>query len=217
MAAQSFVRTNQSSHVIRHVVQRGGLARHHVGVEAGRTPHGLTRVIDDEVETRARGEQLAAEGLDAGRMAQVEAEDLEAMTPFSKVRLTGVTRRRIPWEARSHDQVRTAAQQLESRLVADLHAPAGEQRDAATEIGQLGALTEVQLRARRTQLIVEVMNQRVLLLADVAVLELAGLWALGFGLWALGFWLWAFGLSALAPGLSAFGVVDVLRREAVGH
>src|SRR5688572_32370275 len=205
VATQSFVRPDEPSRMLRHVVQRGGLARHHVGVEAGRTPHGLTRVVDDEVETGARREELAAEGLDAGRMAQVEAEDLEAMTPFSKVRLAGVTRRRIPREARGHDQVCTAAQQLESRLVADLHAPAGEQRDAATEIGQLGALAKVQLRARRTQLIVEVMDQRVLLLADVAVLELAGLWALDFG------------LSALGAGLSDFGVVDVLRREAVGH
>ena len=64
------------------------------------------------------------------------------------------------------------AQQLEPGLVADLDAAAGEQRHAAAQVGQLRALGEVELRARRAQLVVEVMDHRVLLLADVAVLRL---------------------------------------------
>ena len=86
-----------------------------------------------------------AERLDARRVAQVEAEDLEAVAPLGEVGLLRVARRRIAREARGDDQLRAGAQQLESRLVADLHAAAGEQRHAAAQIGQLGALGEVEL------------------------------------------------------------------------
>ena len=41
---------------------------------------------------RAGGEQLAAERLDARRVAQVEAEDLEAVAPLGEVRLLRVAR-----------------------------------------------------------------------------------------------------------------------------
>ncbi len=64
------------------------------------------------------------------------------------------------------------AQQLDAGLVADLHAPAGEQRHAAAQIRALGALGEVELRARRAELVVEMMEPGVVLLADVAVLRL---------------------------------------------
>ena len=137
-------------------------------VEVGRTPHGLAGVVDDEVEAIARGQQLAAERLDARRVAQVESEDLEAIAPLGEVRLLRVARRGVAREARRDDELRAGAQQLEAGLIADLHAPAGEQRDAAAQVGELGALGEVDLRARRAQLIVEVMD-RVVLLADVAV------------------------------------------------
>ena len=133
--------------MFRHVVQRRRLTRHHVRVEVGRTPHGLTGVVDDEVEARARGQELAAERFDTRRVTKVEAEDLEAMAPLGKVGLVGVAVRRIPRKARRHDQMCTAAQQLEPGLVANLHAAAAEQRHPATEIGQLGTLSEIQFRA----------------------------------------------------------------------
>src|SRR6478735_1683457 len=60
-------------------------------------------------------------------------------------------------------------QQLEAGLVADLHASAGEQRRAAGQVGELGALREVEVAAGGTELVVEVMKGGVLLLADVAV------------------------------------------------
>ena len=47
-----------------------------------------------------------------------------------------------------------------------------EQRDAAPEVGELGAFAVVQCRAVGAELIVEVMDDRVVLLADVTVLLL---------------------------------------------
>src|SRR5687768_572890 len=67
--------------------------------------------------------------------------------------------------------MRAGTKQLETGLIADLHAPAGEQRDASAKICQLSALAEIQLGARRAHLIVEVMDLCVFLFADVAVLE----------------------------------------------
>ena len=66
-------------------------------------------------------------------------------------------------------RLRAGAQQLEARLVADLHPPARQQRDAAAQVGELRALAEVQLRAGRAELVVEMVDLRILLLADVAV------------------------------------------------
>jgi hypothetical protein len=102
-------------------------------------------------------------------MAQVEPEDLEPVCPLAEVRLLRIALRRVPGKARGHDEPRAAAQQLEAGLVADLHASAGQERHPAVEIGQLGALREVQLRAGRAQLVVEMVNVRVFLLADVAM------------------------------------------------
>src|SRR6185503_19274715 len=114
-------------------------------------------------------EELAAERLDARRMAQVEAEDLQAMAPLGEIRLLRVALRRVAGKACGDDDVRAAAQELEAGLVADLHAAAGEQRHTAAQVGELGALPEVQLRARRAELVVEVVDGRVVLLANVAM------------------------------------------------
>jgi hypothetical protein len=55
-----------------------------VRVELGRPAHGLAGVVDDEVEPLARREQVAAERLDARRVAQVEPEDLEPVAQSPK-------------------------------------------------------------------------------------------------------------------------------------
>ena len=65
-----------------------------------------------------------------------------------------------------------APQQLQAGLMADFDASAGHERHPAPEIGQLAALREIQLRARRAQLVIEMMNGRVFLLADIAGLRL---------------------------------------------
>ncbi len=159
--------------------RRRRLGLEHVAVEVGRAPHGLARVVDDEVEPAARVAQVLAERLDARRVAQVEPEDLEPVAPLLEVGLLRVARRSIAREARRDDQLRTRAQQLDARLVADLDATAREQRDAAPQVGGLGALAVVEVAAGRAELVVERVDLEVALLADVAVLRLDRLAELG--------------------------------------
>jgi hypothetical protein len=71
--------------------------------------------------------------------------------------------------------MRATAEKLEARLVSNLDAATGEQRNTSAKVCQFGALAEVQLRARRAQLIVEVVDDGVFLLAHVAVQRLDGL------------------------------------------
>ncbi len=102
-------------------------------------------------------------------MTQVEPEDLESIAPLAEIRLLGVARRRIARETRRDDQPRAATQQLQASLIADLDASAGQQRYASAQIRELGARGEVLGGTGRTQLVVERMDLRVRLLADVAV------------------------------------------------
>ena len=113
------------------VAKRGALLRHHVRVELRRPPDGLAGVVDDEVEAVARGGQLAAERFHAGGVAQVEPGDLEPVSPVAEIGLGRVAGRRVPRKARGDDEVRARAEELEPRLVADLHAAAGQQRHSA--------------------------------------------------------------------------------------
>ena len=144
------------------------LLRHHVRVELGRPADGLAGVVDDEVEALARGDQVAAERLHARRVAQVETEDLEPMAPVAEVGFLRVARRGVARKPGRHDEVRAGAQELQAGLVADLHAPAGQQRDASAQIRQLGARGEVDVGAGGAELIVEGVDVGVRLLADVA-------------------------------------------------
>src|SRR6185436_2105694 len=75
-------------------------------------------------------------------------------------------------EPRGDDQRGPRPQQLEAGLISDFHAAARHERDPAAQVCQLAAFREIQLRARRAQLVVEVMDRRVLLLADIARLRL---------------------------------------------
>ena len=169
--------------MLGHLVHGRRLGLHHVRVELGRTPHGLARVVDDEVEAAAGRQHLAAERLDARRVAQVEPEDLEPVRPVGEVGLLRVTRRRIAREPRRDDHVRAGAQQLEPGLEPDLDASARQQRHAPAQVGRLRALPEVQVGTRRAQLIVEVMDDGVLLLAHVAVLALGRFLTFRLVLW----------------------------------
>ena len=178
-ATPPLIGAQQPAGGLRHGVQRRGLAGHHVLVELGRPPHGLAGIVDDEVEPVPGCQQLPAERLDARRMAQVEPEDLEPVPPVGKIRFRGVADRGVPGEAGGDDQVGAGAQQLDAGLVADLDPAAGQQRHPAPQVGQLGALGEVERRAGRAHLVVEVVDGGVLLLADVAVLRLDRLPELG--------------------------------------
>ena len=121
------VLAEQLPRVLGHSPLRRRLPFHHVRVERRRPANGLAGVVDDEVEAMARLQHLAAERLHAGRMSQVEAEDLEPIAPFAEIGLARVARRRIPRKARGDDEVGARTKQLESRLIADLHAAARQQ------------------------------------------------------------------------------------------
>ena len=145
-----------------------------------------------------RRRQVLAERLDARRVAQVEAVDLEAVAPVVEVGLLRVARGRVAGEPRRDDQVSAGAQQLDPRLVADLHPSAREHRDPALEVGRLRALREVERGARRAELVVEGVELPVGLLADVAVLLLERL---------------ARSALASSPASKLLRRVDVRRRE----
>src|SRR5688572_10180915 len=154
---------------LRRSGQRSPFPLDHVLVELRRPPHRLARIVDDEVEPRAPLQQLPAERLHARRMAQIQPEDLQPVPPVVEIRLARIPPRRIPRKPRRHDQLGPAAKQFEPGLIADLHPPTGQQRHAPVQIRQFGALAEIQLGAGRAQLVVEMMQLRVLRLARIAM------------------------------------------------
>ena len=171
---QPFVRPDELEDRRVECVEGGNLAVHHVAVEVRRTAHGLTRVVDDVVEPVACRQHVPAERLDAGGVAQVEAEHFEPVTPLGEVGLCRITRRCVTRKAGGDDERGTAPQQLDPRLVPDLHAPAGQERHPAGEVRELAAFRVVELGTLGAQLIVEVVHLVVLGLADVTVLRFDG-------------------------------------------
>ena len=85
----------------RQVVQRPVLALHHVRVKIRRTPHGLAGVVDDEIQPRMCRQQMLAKRLHARRVAQIESENLQPMSPVLEIRLGGVTHRRVARKTRA--------------------------------------------------------------------------------------------------------------------
>ena len=151
-------------------------------IEAGRTAHGLAGVVHDDVEPRERVLDIAREDLDARRVAQIEAVDVEAVFPFPEVGLARVAQRRVLGEARGGDDFAARPEHLERGLEADLHARSGDKADAAFEGGRLEPLRVVEVGALRAHRVVEVVELRELRLADVAgprLLQLAGRGGLG--------------------------------------
>jgi hypothetical protein len=143
-----------------------------VPIKIRRAPHGLAGVVDDEIQARVSGQDMLAESFHARRMAQIQPKDLEPIAPILEILFRGIACRRIPRETRGHDQARPRPQQFDPGLITDLDTAARQERHPAAQIGQLGAFTKIQLRANRTELIIEVMNNGIVLLADVTVLRL---------------------------------------------
>ncbi|TPW15190.1 MAG: hypothetical protein FD127_938 [Acidimicrobiaceae bacterium] len=171
VATQPLVGAEQPARCRRHVAQRHLLCIHHVTVEVGGPPDGLARVVDDEVESVAGFDEVMAESLDTRRVAQIETEDLETMAPLREVGLARISPRRVAWETSGDDEMGAGAQQLDACLVSDLHPAAGEQCHPAAQVGCLSSFGEVEVGTWGTHLVVERMDLRVLLLADVAVLR----------------------------------------------
>ena len=83
----------------------------------------------------------------------------------------GEAARRVAREARRDRRVRAVAQQAQRDVHADLRAAAGEQRAAARQVGARLAPRVVARRAVRAELVVEDVDLRVVLLADVTRLR----------------------------------------------
>ena len=113
---------------------------------------------------------------------------------FAEIRLRRIAPGRVAREARGDDQLGSGAQQLEPGLITDLHASAGQQRNASAQVGQFRALGEVEFRAHGAHLIVEMVDDRKLLLADVAMLRLDR-------------------FPKLRPGFESLGRKEILSRE----
>ncbi len=161
------------------IIEDDAFTLHHVGIKLGRAANGLAGVVDDEIEPRASGEQLLAEGLDAGCVAHVEAEDFETVAPVTKIGFHGVALGGVARKTSGDDELRAGAEEFEAGLIANLDAAPGEESDAAGEICQFGAFGEIEFGALGAELIVEMMNGGVVAFADVAVLGLDRLFVIG--------------------------------------
>src|SRR4051794_24329532 len=103
-------------------------ALHHMGVKLRRPAHRLAGIVDYEIELGARGEQSIAKRFDTRRMAHIESEDLQTMSPLIEIRLLCIALRRVAREASGDYQLCSRAQQLQSSLITDLYAAAGQER-----------------------------------------------------------------------------------------
>jgi hypothetical protein len=145
-------------------------------VGARRAAHGLARVVDEDVERAGRGD-LVGERDHLGGVAQVDADDLEPVDPVGAVLQRREPSYGVVREARGDRGVRAVAEQPQSDVHADLGAAAGEQRAASGEVGALVALGVRHGGAAGAEPVVERVDERVVVLADVAaarVDQLAG-------------------------------------------
>jgi hypothetical protein len=156
--AQSFVGAKKVTRLFRHTIQRTILAKHHVLIEVRRAPHRLARVVDDEIQPVARLQQVTAKRLDARRVAQVQPEDLQAMSPLIEIRLGCVAGGGVAREPGGDDELRPGTEELDAGLVAYLHPATSKQRHATVQVRRFGALAKIQPRAGRAELIVKVMD-----------------------------------------------------------
>src|SRR4030088_2833791 len=137
---------------------------------------GLASIVDDEGQPLLRRQHFLAERFDTRRVPQVEAVDLEAVGPLAEIRRASVPSRRVARKSSSDDQACARAKELHPRLVADFHAAAGEQGDASAQGRELRALCEILLGAGQAQTVVEVVDGREFLLADVALPRVFRFW-----------------------------------------
>ena len=157
-------------------VQGSVLAVGQARVRAGGAPHRLGGVVDQDVQ-RARGGDLVGQVHDLCRVAQVDADDAQAVQPLRRVGLRGEAAHGVLGEAGGDGQVGAVAKQPQRDVHADFRPPTGEQRPAAGEVAAGVAPPAVLVGALRAQLVVEPIDERERLLADVAILrpqQLAG-------------------------------------------
>ncbi len=151
----------------RAVGQRCGFGIRERRVRAGGAAYRLRGVVDEDVE-RASLDHRVGEADDLGGIAQVDADDSQAMQPIPRIGKRRETAHGIARESRRDGRVRAIPEQAKRDVHSDLGSTPGEQRAPATEIGA-GITPGVVLGgAVWAELVVERVDLRVVLLADVA-------------------------------------------------
>ena len=133
----------------------------------GRAPYGLGGVVDQDVE-RSGGCDVVGQRDDLGRVPKVDADDLEPLDPLGAVLQRGEPAYGVLREPGRDRRVGAVAQQAQGDVHADLGATAREQRPPTGEVGALVPLGVGEGGAARAQPVVERVDQRVVVLADVA-------------------------------------------------
>ena len=106
---QTFISAKKFLRGFRQIMQWAVFTLHHVRIKIRRTTDGLAGIIDDEIEPLIFRDHMTAKRLDAGRVAQVESENLKPMPPVLKIQLLRITHRRITGKTGGDDEMRAGA------------------------------------------------------------------------------------------------------------
>ena len=140
-------RASERDHIWERAARQRRLrGRGQVRVRLGRPPHGLRRVVDQDVE-RALGGDVVGEGDDLSRIAQVEADDAQAIDPVCAVVHRGEAPDGVVREARRDRRVGAVAEQPQRDVHPDLGPAAGEQRATSAQVGARVATLAVARRS----------------------------------------------------------------------
>ena len=151
----------------RSVRQRREFGIHERLVGAGGAAHRLGRVVDQDVERSLRRDRVG-EPDHLGGVAQVDAHHAQAVDPLVRIGQAREAPHGVAREAGRDRRVRAVAQQPQGDVHADLGAAAGQQCALSREIGAGFPLGVAHGRTCRAELVVERVDLRVRLLADVA-------------------------------------------------
>ena len=167
--AQFVVIGERAAPILGQQIQRLGLPGEQMREKPRRAAHGLAGVVHQVIQPRqALGEELR-EQLDARRMAQVQAMNLQPRAKARKVGLLRVALGCIHGKACGDDDVRAGAKQLQGSLKADFDAPAGHERIVAAEVRRLLALGIVEFAAALAHGVVVAMHDCKGLFAYIAI------------------------------------------------
>src|SRR5687768_14765985 len=114
-------------------------------IKIRRATHRLTRIVNDKIQAWPSSHQVPAKSFDARCVAKIQSENLQAITPFCKVRFGCITFGGVTRKTSRDNERCSGAQQFDPRLVADFHTTSGEQRNAPTQISCLTSFAVVQL------------------------------------------------------------------------
>eukprot|EP00962_Isochrysis_galbana_P024044 scaffold7344_cov127-Isochrysis_galbana.AAC.5 len=104
------------------------------------------------------GAHVLAQTLDGGHVTKVDAIHVQPLRPLDEVWERGKALGGIHRKPRRREHSRATPEQLEGGAEADFDACAGEEDDAAVQVGSLRALGPIQCGARRAELSVEVVQ-----------------------------------------------------------